>query len=308
MGTWRRCTRKWYLGHYRRLKPRTKEHAAGQPLVIGNWVHDSLAAYYDPDVRADPVEYGRMLLHARQEEAPEWAADAEKDWKLVEAMLSGYLEWLSDTGADADLEIEGSEIFAEALLTKTEYGEVTLLSKLDAPVRLKSSGARLALEHKTTQSLDAPLDVMKLDTQFLTEHLVRFQAAINDDLTPEAAYDKCQGVLLNQLRKVKRTAAAKPPFYGREIVPHNIHELRNHWRHVVAYARQVQEAHARLDAGESHQTVCPPSPRRDCTWDCEFFKVCVMADDGSDFEGALDSMYEEHDPLERYEGSTPLGG
>jgi len=305
MGSFRRCRRKWYLGEYRRLKSR-EGNAPGSALEIGNLVHDSLAPYYDPEVRADPLEVARGMIDARIEEAPEWQVEIEKDWKLVEAMLSGYLEWLADTGADGDLVIEGSETFAEAPLTETAYGEVTLLSKLDAPVTRKSDGARLALEHKTVQSLDQLLPLMKLDTQFLTEHLVRFLDAIEKGADQDEAYDQCHGVLLNMLRKVKRTASAKPPFYDRMTVPHNIHELRNHWRHVVSYATQIQSAKARLDEGESHQTVCPPSPRKECTWDCPFFRVCVMADDGSDFDGALDNLYEEHDPLERYLGAKPL--
>lgn len=299
---YRRCLRKWYLGQYRRLKLRSRTFEAGQPLEIGDWVHDALAAYYDPATRTDPVAFAHSLYEQRLAEAPEWAGDIEKDWKLVKAMLSGYMEWLAETGVDIDLEIEGSETFGEVPLVD----DVTLLSKLDAPVTQKSSGAKLALEHKSTKSLTVLLPHAKLDTQYLTEHLVRFLDLVEKGATHEEAYDQCHGILLNMLRKVQRTATAKPPFYGREIVPHNLHELRNHWRHTVAWARMIQATRGRLDAGEEHQVVCPPTPTRDCTWDCPFFKVCVMADDGSDFEGALADLYEEHDPLERYLGAVPL--
>jgi hypothetical protein len=66
--------------------------------------------------------------------------------------------------------------------------------------------------------------------------------------TPEEAYNDCSGILVNLLKKVKRTASAKPPFYARVDVPHNIHELRNHWKHVVHRA-EIADAERRLDAG-----------------------------------------------------------
>ena len=305
ISAYRRCQRKWYLGTYRRLKPRAKE-APGSSLHVGNLVHDGLAAYY-ADRTVDPVAFVEEAIDLEAAANPEFSGDLEKERALVSAMMTGYLEWLEESGADGDLVVTGSEIRVEVPLKVLEDGtQVNLLSKLDAPVERISDGAKLALEHKTVSSLDQPLSLAKLDTQFLTEHLARFLWERMNEVTDDEAYDKCHGILVNMLRKVKRTASAKPPFYARQDVTHNIHELRNHWRHVLAYARQIHQATARLDKGDAHQAVCPPSPRRECTWDCPFFKVCVMADDGSDFEGALAALYEERDPLERYEGAEEM--
>lgn len=303
--TWLRCRRKWYLGTYRRLRPR-EEPLPGTSLSIGNAVHDALAAYYDPEQRADPVLFAEAAAREEVKRRPPFEDDQLKELELVRAMLTGYLEWLEETGADADLVVEGTESKVEVPLVTTEHGSVTLLSKLDAPVFRKSDGARLALEHKTTGSLDKPLALLKLDTQLLTEHLARFLHLQEQGATAAEASNACHGILYNMLRKVKRTASAKPPFYGRETVPHNVNELRNHWRHVVATAREIQAATARLDAGEDHHTVCPPTPQNDCTWSCPFFKVCVLNDDGSRAEDALDALYVEGDPLERYADAVEL--
>jgi hypothetical protein len=107
-------------------------------------------------------------------------------------------------------------------------------------------------------------------------------------------------------RKVKRSARATPPFYARVDVRHNVHELRNHWRHVWGTAYDIIQVRARLDAGESHHTACPPNPTRDSTWRDPFFRISVMLDDGSDGEGVLAELYEECDPLDRYEGAEAL--
>ena len=299
MAAFRRCPRKWYLGTYRRLKPRAGDTPGGS-LHVGNLVHDALAAHYAD--RTDPVAYAEGQLDMEANAQPQFIDEYRKEKALVTAMLSGYLEWLEETGNDGDLRILGTEMMVEVPLVPG----VNLLSKLDAPVERISDGAKLALEHKTVQSLDQSLPLLKLDTQLLTEHLARFLHARVEGASNEEAYDQCHGVLYNMLRKVKRTAAAKPPFYDRIDVPHNIHELRNHWRHVLATAVTIQEKTRLLDAGGDHHKVCPPNPRRECAWDCPFFKVCVMADDGSDFEGALGSLYEERDPLERYENTEEL--
>jgi hypothetical protein len=248
-------------------------------------------------------------------EHPSQEDGLRKEFDLVRAMLVGYMEWLTDTGADADLIILGSEQTAKVPMRGADKEQIVLsngaplvlLSKLDAPVQRKSDEHKLALEHKTTGSLSAPLIGYRIDAQFLTEHLARFLHYIEGGATPEDAYNECSGILVNLLKKVKRTASAKPPFFDRVEVPHNIHELRNHWKHVVAVATEIADAEARLDRGEDHHVVCPPTPIPDrCKWECEFFKVCPLADDGSDLEGALNAIYEEGDPLERYEDTHEL--
>jgi PD-(D/E)XK nuclease superfamily protein len=301
MATFRRCRRKWYLSQYRRLSPRAS-YSFGTPIHIGNVVHDALAAYYDPELRTDPVAHARAYVDGVIHDDPAHEYEAEKEWTLIEPMLTGYVEWLEETGADSDLKFIGSERMVEAQMTEN----VTLISKLDAPVEQISDGAKLALEHKTVGSLEEPLGLLKIDTQLLTEHLVRFMDAQAKGADADEAYDQCHGVLYNMLKKNKHTSRAKPPFYGRLTIPHNIYELRNHWKHVLETAREISKATVRLDANEDHHRVCPPSPDKTCQWQCQFFKVCGMFDDGSQVEAALDAMYEEKDPLERYQGAEKL--
>ena len=305
MATWRRCHRKWYLGVYRKLQ-RKRSPTAGTPIVIGNLVHDALAEYYDPALKTDPLEQLNRVLDQRAVNNPFDETDIEKDRALVTIMLEGYLEWLEESGADQEIEILGTERMVEVPIVKSELLQINLLSKLDAPVLRHSDEARLAFEHKTVGSLTDPLPTLKLDTQLLTEHLALFLHNLGQGMDPIEAHRSCQGILYNMLRKVKRTAAAKPPFYDRVEIPHNLEELRNHWRHVVGVAREIDLATRRLDAGENHHAVTVPNPTKNCSWDCPFFAVCVMADDGSDFEGALDDLFEERDPLERYEEAEAL--
>jgi hypothetical protein len=301
MAEWRRCRRKWYLSHYRRLRKKTDDEP-GSATWIGNLVHDALAAYYDPVEPVDPVGYAEAALEVAIAEHPSIEDAARKEFEMVRIMLEGYIEWLAESGADAGLRVLGSEqtVRVEMKLAGEPVG-VTLLAKLDAPIERESDGFRSALEHKTTDSLTAPIEGYRINTQFLTEHLARFLHAMEQGMSPEEAYNDCPGITVNLIRKSKRTARAKPPFYAREEVTHNIHELRNHWHHVVTIAREIASAEARLDAGEDHRTVVPSNPiPRDCSWSCPFFRLCPMMNDGSDYEGYIEAAFEEHDPLERY--------
>ncbi len=301
MKCWRGDKRHWYLSVYRRLAPIARNEPMSS-LNIGNLIHDALAGYYDQANSTDPLAF---LVDAYQKDLaarPEHEALLKSEHELVTLMIEGYLEWLEETGADSDLRILGSERMVEVPL----FEGANLISKLDAPVERISDGAKLALEHKTVTNLEQHMPLLKSDSQFLTEHLVRFIDAQTKGASADEAMQDCQGVLLNCLKKVKRTARAKPPFYSRIDVPHNIIELRNHFRHCAATGREILAARAALDAGVSHHVVCPPMVTRDSTWLNPFLKVYAMMDDGSDWEGALAGMYEERDPLERYFNAEAL--
>jgi hypothetical protein len=300
MGTWRRCRRKWYLGVFRRLQ-RPGEQFNTAPS-IGNRVHAALAAYYSPE-RQDPLAFlNQKLKEDLAEHADSDHGDIEKEHELAYAMVEGYLEWLAEEGKDQGLRVLESEGARTAPLAPNDLPGVNLLAKLDARVvQEEVDGERWALEHKTVGDLKTPLPTLQIDPQLLTEHLVEFLALREEG----REQDRAAGALYNMLRKVKRTARANPPFYGREEVRHNITELRSHWYHVVAIATELQQARQRLDAGESHHSVCYPSPTRDCKWDCPFFHVCPQLDDGSDYEAALAANFVVGDPLKRYNELVP---
>jgi hypothetical protein len=297
MGTWRSDKRHWYLSYYRGLR-RREIRVAGLATTLGTRVHDALAAYYDPALETDPLKFIEGAVERDLLIDPTDEQEILKEAKMASIMLEGYMQWLEETAADADYKVLATESKIEVPL----FDGCTLLSKIDARRERLSTGQRLALEHKTTGSLTDPLVMLRSDSQCLTEQLVEFL-----DLKAKGKEtERAAGVQYNMLKKVKRTARAKPPFYAREDVLHNVHELRSHWFHCVAIGREIQVARARLDAGESHHTVCPPNTSRESLWRNEFFKdgLYGLMDDGSDWEAAVESLYVTGDPLERYWGVT----
>jgi hypothetical protein len=112
--------------------------------------------------------------------------------------------------------------------------------------------------------------------------------------------DRVEGMVYNMLRKVRRTASAKPPFYDRMTVTLNQHQINSAWYRFMGVINDIRDVERRLDSGESHLTAAYPRPNSDCHWRCEFFPVCNMHDDGSRVDGMLESYYEVADPLSRY--------
>lgn len=310
MATWRDCRRKWYLGVYHGYKP--KKFDFGRPTGLGTRVHDVLSLHYDPRIETfDAIGYIKEMGRKDIEDHPSYEDDITKDVMLATIMVEGYLQWLEEEGVDSDLRMVAPEAIMETPMAvwqnRGHKVPINLLSKIDARVEREYDGVRFSLEHKTVQSLTTPLPLLQIDSQLLTEHLTEYLALRSEVGDEEASERRAGGVLYNMMKKVKRTASAKPPFYGREEVRHNMNELRNHWTHVMSIADDILNAHADLEEGKSHQEVCYPSPGKDCTWKCDFFNVCGMFDDGiSDTEMAMNDLYVKKNHLERYDEATPF--
>ena len=298
--TWKRCRRKWWLSTFRALRLKREEPVG--PAALGNRVHASLAVLYDPTDERDPLAVLEEGIAVDLEANPDRREKIEKEADLARAMVEGYVEWLADTGADEDLEIVAAETALEVPLdVHAPLGNVTLLGKLDLRVRRISDGARLFLDHKTVQSFDERVRLLHLDEQMKFYHLLEYLSLLNNYNDPNAVDGRTDGALYNMIRKVKRTARAKPPFYAREEVRHNVHVLRSFWTQVVGEIVRIMEAEAALRAGADHRTIVPPTPTRDCAWDCPFLPVCPMLDDESaGAEHVIHSYYEAGDPLARY--------
>jgi hypothetical protein len=298
--TWMRCPRKWWLSYGRMLAP-TAAKTTG-PLAIGNRVHEALATYYagEWDREAALATYkatAQSDVDTTLETDP--FADTKKlmsELELGQIMLEGYFDWVEETGADEMLEIIAPETAIEAPLN-IAGDQVHLRGKLDVRVRRKFDDARMFMDHKTCASLDQFNQSAQMETQFLTYQLLeRLEAwAIGGD-----DGERADGGIYNLLRKVKRTAQAKPPFYDRIEVRHNDVELRNYYVRVHGVVRQVLNAERALNDGVAHQYVVPPNPTRDCQWDCPFKVVCPMFDDGSRAEDFVNAYYVTIDPDARY--------
>jgi hypothetical protein len=290
---WTRCPRKWWLSQYRRL---VKAEEYRSPTTVGNLVHLALDAYYSD--RTDPLERIRTEAERLLAEHPDDERAILKDVELAAIMVEGYVEWLQETGADYNLEVIEPERAVEVDIGELPSGRtVRLRGKLDGKVKTRDRFVAF-LETKTVGNfVDLPSFAQR-DRQLLTYHLLEYMEVLERE--GRDALPKTDGAILNMLRKVKRTDRAKPPFYQREFIRHNVTELRSHWKHVMAVAERIDDAERRLDAGEDHHRVVPPVPTSSCRWECPFNVICGLFDDSSDVEELIPTLYDVGDPLARY--------
>lgn len=313
--TWKRCRRKWWLAWYRRLAFQTQTFVGARS--VGDRVHRALQQWYVPEgePRVDPraalervivEDWTQIATLARQRDVDEdrltvLAAEFAQSTNLERAMVEGYVQWLEETGADADLRIVASETALEATVSvdvspgvKRDEREFKFIGKLDVRARRTTDDVRLFFDHKTVGDLKGPAVTLPQNEQMLHYMLLEF---LN---TPEGE-TRCDGALYNMLRRTKRTARAQPPFYDRVEVRHNPYELDSYRTRALAASADILRAIDQLDDGRLHTEVAYPSPRSDCRWDCDFFAVCNLFDDGSaGVEDMVNALYHETDPRDRY--------
>lgn len=303
--TFKRCRRKWWLTYYRKLTARREGVGA---LSIGNMVHWPLEVYYGTANR-DPETFDWETPLAQHVEArladpnlPDHLHERMLgDYELVKIMLRGYFGWLVEEGADSELNILAPEREIEAFIDTIDGMDVWLIGKLDVEAELRSDGRRVFIDHKSVANLADIPKIGQIDEQQPTYGLLqRLESAALAAAGEPHAETFARGGVWNMLRKVKRTAAAKPPFYGRAGVSHNDEVYRNFYKRVWGEARDILATTRNLDAGGDPIVEVYPMPTRDCAWDCPFFGICPMFDDGSDVEAVIEMEYVVHDPYARY--------
>jgi hypothetical protein len=290
MRAWQSCQRGWWLTYYRQLRPQFDHPYL---LTVGNMVHDGLQKYYEGQLESEAINEYFSQLATKQLEGLSNPDEIERVMdaaRLSGIMIEGYFQTVEQEGWDVGLEFAGAEQTVEA-----DVGPWKLRGKIDARFRRETDGALLQMEHKTVGDFRR-VEYAQQDPQFLTYDLLALLT--KPDGVPT------DGILLNMLRRVKRTARAKPPFYSRHEVRHNLQELRSHYQHVVGIGHQIATARDRLDAGESFHEVCPPSVSSSHQWSCDCAKLGALPDDGSDLEFMLQDAFQPYDPWARYKDAA----
>lgn len=296
--TFKQCKRKWMLGNYYGLAQKDKPFDGALPLGVR--IHEALDGYYTDGRNEPPVDKYTRLQNADNQrfiQSPDAQDKAKvdkfnKESELGRIMMEGYTEWLEESSADADIDFIMQE---EALRYRPEEfgGRVEVIGKLDALVRRVYDGFLAVLDFKTAATFN--------DYRKAAHHSEQMPTYINLKMKSDPDSPKIDGARYRLLKKVKRSATAKPPFYEDQDVRFNRKALDSHWKRLLGTIREMLELRDRLDAGEDHQFYAYPTQKMgwECT-SCPFFNGCFMLDDGSDAEGFFTDNYIQVDPNDRY--------
>jgi hypothetical protein len=261
-------------------------------LALGSRIHEALDQHYSKGI--DLLEAHRLLVEkdiAALVEEYRDTSDLEAEAELGRIMLEGYLEWIEDQGIDAELEMISTEEIIEMPMFD---GEVILQGKLDMRVRRKIDGVRMFRDFKTVGGSFADFaNQAQMNEQILTYMLLEHAQNVDPS-------ERSEGGIFTMLKKVKRTANAKPPFYEQMEVRHNVFTMRAFWQRIHGTITDLMNVKKSLDAGADPNFVAYPRPGKDCKWKCQFYTICPLIDDGSSAEAAIADMYEVSDPYGYY--------
>jgi RecB family exonuclease len=286
------CRRKWWLNYYRRLMPKKKDYTGA--LALGSRIHEALDQYYSSDGVVDLLDAHTALVKKDMETLVAEFRDTsalEAEAELGRIMLEGYLQWMDEEGIDSNLDkISNEEIISMPLFN----GEVILQGKLDMRVRRKNDGVRMFRDFKTVGGSFSDFGSQaQMNEQILTYMLL--EHAQNTDPS-----ERSEGGIFTLLKKVKRTANARPPFYEQIEVRHNVFTMRSFWQRIHGTISDLIGVKKALDEGADPNFVAYPRPTKDCKWKCQFYTICPLIDDGSAAEAAISEMYEVSDPYGYY--------
>jgi RecB family exonuclease len=299
---WQRCRRMWYLTYYLGLQPATPEVTGVR--ILGTRVHTALQGKYGYDL--DPLMILRMLYATALQQHPDWESELLTEQDTTLKMVEGYLEWISETGADAGLEVVATEEDVTVPLPGLEG--VRLRAKLDQVLLDHQTGLLSFLDHKTGDL--AKVDGLDKDPQFRFYSVVQ---RLRD--TREPGVVAVDGGIMNVLRRTKRSARSKPPYYIREPVRYNdevldasLRRIRSVCREITTYRDVLDEEYAENSSLEHINKIqregFPPNPiERDCDWRCPASSgLCVAMDDGSDWSSIItkSGRYKLGDPYQYY--------
>lgn len=275
------CPRSWYLGYKKDGSgyefKKSDEPESGQ-RDVGTLCHLGVEAHYNGLYPVGAIQAAQAVHLAEQDGVP-----LSKEWlevyKLSTIMVEGYVQWLATEGHDVGEKTAHVEAQVAVPIGTFRGDDVILTGRIDRIVQDTLSGEFIIEDTKTVQSLDQMGEQLQVDDQGLI-YAILVRAGLGLD---------ARRFRHNMLRKVKRTANAKPPFYGRHEVRFTEQQLDNAWTHTAVVLDRMVEALQRLTADEeaNQHLVAYPNPTRDCTWRCDFLHACSMTDEGADWRGYL---------------------
>ncbi len=278
------------LSYIRNLETAWDQRMTPQTFDCGTSAHKALEALYVGDdwkAAIDEHWAGIQAVLAPEADYKKWI---DQIVTLPTLMVEGYIEWAALEGADVGFETLGVEMKLEAPIGQFHGDDVILYGTVDRLLR-NPEGQLVIDDFKTVATLDAT-PTLASNWQ-IQNYALLAQLNMNGEPPVEGRH--------TQLRRVKRTAKAKPPFYGQIHTTFNAVKRQTHWMHLAGVVTEMVGTMQRIEADESamgpaaHHMNCPPNPTRDCSWDCAFKDVCPLMDNGSDWEQALEVGFRQRE-------------
>ena len=298
----RNCQRKWYLSSHNGLNLEPVQKPA--KLRIGSIWHKALEGLYKGE---DPWEWMKESYNEELEESRENLGDGffeqefqeslEKEWELLESLLSAYLVWRNNEADPADSEMEFLNVerrLLVPLLSPEDHPTgAWIAAKLD--IILLYNGMVYSMDHKTSGKsarVDNP-DHLPLDLQMGLQLLTLRELQRYKGKT----HPKIAGALYNMARKQKPGPKVSAPIFHRSEILRSDYELQKLKEELYKdYVRMSNIKEGELFPMEEPRIMSyNPQPWGFCAWGCDFRYVCEAINKGEDWQFLLENNYKPRD-------------
>jgi len=317
---YKRCPKKWYWRWRMGLEPKAKTFGA---LELGTWMHAALAGFYSQpkrEGRALEAWFDAISLHAIEEVArlqsvPEHVINQADEMRNLGLAMAGAYD--KRYGTDPDVHPIQAEVPLEFEITNSD-GTLIAVHKLKPDlVYADSSGDIWIMEHKTAK-------------QIRLEHLV-----IDDQARPYVAMaelalrkagllkrgQQFKGIMYNFLRKAlpdERPMDAAGKYLNKNGSVSKQQPTPVFVRHPITLPRAAKAITLRrlrteaimitglaqtLRNKEIDPATIPITPHNSCAKFCQYFTMCVTAEQGGNIRNMQRNMYTREDPY-AYEEET----
>lgn len=311
-GSFKECPLKWHWSTNEGLAAKRDSN----PLWFGQGVHLALAEWYQKGSARGPHPADTWEDFCKDEERyipTEYDEDERKYVEakaLGEAMLEGYVELYGD---DDHWDVIATEQTFNLLISDPRYtpppgGKLRALVKyvgtFDGVYRDLGTGEIFLMEHKTAAGIS--LDHLPLDDQagsywYVATRVLRRQGLIGPR-------ESISGIMYNFLKKalpddrpknsrgealnkdgVTVSKRQPGPNFVREPVWRSAGERK-------IMERRIQSEALHMAAFRDGTLPLYKRPTRDCSWRCEFYKMCQLDEAGADVEEYKEAVYRKRDP------------
>ncbi len=301
----KRCPQQWWWGWRRGLQP----NAVDTKLWFGQGIHIALAEWYKPgfDRGDNPAKTWMQFCgdEARYVRDNNGIID-EQAW--VDARdLGGHmlLSYLDHYGRDDAWNVIATEQTFEVVIRLSDGRTIIYTGTFDGVYR-DADGRLWLMEHKTAASLPSP-GYLELDDQAgsyfaFAEPFLKSKGIMKDG-------EHLEGIMYNFLRKAmpddrpqdvngrylnKDGTVSKrqgTPLFMRQPV----------WRSPKQRLKMVQNVINEAELMQAYRDKLlsvTKTPTMTCQWECPFFQMCQLHEQGEDWELFRDAMYYRRDPYQ----------
>lgn len=305
----KRCVQRWHWGWRQGLRP----FRDSNPLWFGIGIHEALAGWYLPGLKRGPHPAAAWKKYIRDESVRlstiDWGTEDEKRVNLLdlgEEMMVNYVDTYGNDDHTHTVAIE--QPFQVSIFDPDDPDTLLAIfaGTFDGVYRDLNTNELWLWEHKTCAALQTnhlPMDDQAGGYWLVADTVLREKGLIGPD-------EFISGIMYNFLVKRHRDTRDRnevglslnkdgsvsknqpSPLFHRVPVERTPAERETQLRRLADELKVMQ--HFR---GKDHLPLIK-NPTKDCSWDCSFYKMCQLHEQGEDgdWRAFKDVSFSRRDP------------